>query len=287
MLLHAGKVGEVHAEVAGEEGRGQEEDGDERELLHGFVLVGRDGVEDEVDHVVGGVAHLVDVCDDERRVVEDVGEVGVRERADGDGGGGGGAVGGAGVGVRAGGVAVVAEGVDEVDGRVDVCAELGDFAGEDVEGLGVLDGGFGEDVEFEFVDGVAVGVGDGDGEVDDGVDDGLDDHAGVAAAAERGFGAAEAVDDGPFDVVGGLLEEGDDGVVGGEEDRDLFDGDGDVLFREGGVLFHEFVAFLVRAAVVLLEGSDGYIRGSPCPIHSVRRAVAVLQAIMALRSFAI
>lgn len=285
MLLHADKVGEVHAEVAGEEGHGQEEDGDERELLHGFVLVGRDGVEDEVDHVVCGVAHLVDVCDDERRVVEDVGEVGVREGGDGDGGGGGGAGGGAGVG--AGGVAVVAEGVDEVDGGVDVCAELGDFAGEDVEGLGVFDGGFGEDVEFEFVDGVAVGVGDGDGEVDDGVDDGLDDHAGVAAAAERGFGAAEAVDDGPFDVVGGLLEEGDDGVVGGEEDGDLFDGDGDFLFREGGVLFHEFVAFLVGAAVVLLEGSDGYIRGSPCHSHSVRCAVAVLQAIMPRRRFAI
>lgn len=53
------------------------------------------------------------------------------------------------------------------------------------------------------------------------------------------------------------------------------------------MLFHKFVAFLVRAAVVLLEGSDGYIRGSPCPIHSVRCAVAVLQAILSCRSFAI
>jgi len=144
--------------------------------------------------------------------------------------------------------AAVAEGVDEVDGWVDGRAELGDLAGEDVEGFGVFEGGFGQDVEFQFVAGVAVGVGDGDGEVDDG----LDDHAGVAAEAESGFGAAEAVDDGEFDVVGGLLKEGNDGVVGAEEDGDLFDGDGNILLCEGGVLFHEFVAFLVGTAVVLL-----------------------------------
>jgi len=91
-----------HAEVAGEEGHGQEKDGDERELFDGFVLGRGDGVEEEVDHVVGGVAHLIDVFDDEGRVVEDVGEVGVREGGDGDVGGGGGAVGGAGVGAGAG-----------------------------------------------------------------------------------------------------------------------------------------------------------------------------------------
>lgn len=75
--------------------------------------------------------------------------------------------------------------------------------------------GFGQDVEFQLVNGIAVGVGDRDCEIDDGVDDCLDDHAGIAASAEGRFTATETVDDGDFDVVGGLLEEGDDGVVGG------------------------------------------------------------------------
>jgi len=40
-------------------------------------LICGDGVEDEIDHVVGCVAHSVDIFDDQRGVVEDVGKVGM------------------------------------------------------------------------------------------------------------------------------------------------------------------------------------------------------------------
>lgn len=40
------KIVNVHAKVTGDEGHGQEKDGDDGELLHAFVLVGADCVED-------------------------------------------------------------------------------------------------------------------------------------------------------------------------------------------------------------------------------------------------
>ena len=70
----------ILAEIADEEGQGQEEDSDGGEDLHGFVLVGAHHVEDEVDEVVCRAAHLVEGCGDHDAVVFDVAEVGVGER---------------------------------------------------------------------------------------------------------------------------------------------------------------------------------------------------------------
>lgn len=132
--LHAVEPVEVHAEISGQEGERQEEDGDDGELLHALVLQAADGVEDEVDHRVGRVPHLVEVVGHEHDVVLDIADVDLRDGADVDDGC-------ARFGVRAvvEGVAggngfgfVVAERVEEVDDGVDGVAELRDFAGEDV-----------------------------------------------------------------------------------------------------------------------------------------------------------
>lgn len=56
-VLQRGELLEIHPEVANKEGHGQEEDGHEGELLHALVLVRAHGVEDQVDHAVGGAAH--------------------------------------------------------------------------------------------------------------------------------------------------------------------------------------------------------------------------------------
>lgn len=62
------------AEV-GQTDQRQEDDGDHGELLHAFVLGGRDGVEDEVDHAFGGALELVQIVRDQDAVVQYIGEV--------------------------------------------------------------------------------------------------------------------------------------------------------------------------------------------------------------------
>lgn len=119
---------EVHPEVPRQERHGQEQDRHEGKLLHALVLVRAHGVEDQVDHAVGGAAHALQRLGDGDAVVFYVAEVGVCECCDGYGcrggvfgcvrgrgvgdmGGGGGL---RGVGTLGEGVGVVlAEGVDE------------------------------------------------------------------------------------------------------------------------------------------------------------------------------
>ena len=83
--LRAGEAGEVLAKVADEEGQRQEEDGDGGEDLHGLVLEGAHHVENQVDEVVGGAAHLVERGGDHDAVIFDVAEVRLRYGRDGDG----------------------------------------------------------------------------------------------------------------------------------------------------------------------------------------------------------
>ena len=139
---------------------------------------------------------------------------------------------------------------------MDGVAEDGEFGGKEVQELAVVEVWVVEDVEFELAHGVFVGGDDGDGEIDDGVDDGLHDHAAVLAAAQDRVFGAESLEDHVFDFVGGMLEEGDYGVVGQEEDADLLDADGEALGGEGGVLLEIDDAVEVVAAAVSLEGAD-------------------------------
>lgn len=76
----------------------------------------------------------------------------------------------------------------------------------------------------------------------------------------------EAFQDGRLDVVGGVLEEADNGVAAGEEYRDLLDADQHLLGREGRVSFHEVYPLGVCGpAVVVLEGLVGPLVWGPCP----------------------
>jgi len=132
MLLYAWESLEILAEIPDEESEGQEEDGDNGELFHGFVLERAYHVEDEVDHVVGGAPHLVKRGGDGDAVVFDVAEVGVGEGRNGDAGDSD----AAGFSREAGGGywvgAVVAEGVYQRDNGLDAAAEDGKFRGKDV-----------------------------------------------------------------------------------------------------------------------------------------------------------
>ncbi|KAG7153078.1 hypothetical protein HYQ46_000125 [Verticillium longisporum] len=74
----------VLAEIARNEGQRQEDDRDHSQLLHALVLVRRDGVEDEVNEVVGAALDLLHGFRDDDAVIEDVAEVRVRERRDDD-----------------------------------------------------------------------------------------------------------------------------------------------------------------------------------------------------------
>ena len=76
-VSEAAAAGEVHAEVAGDEGERGEEDGDDGEDHHEVVGLGADGVEDERRDVVGAGVHLLERRDHGDAVVEHVAEVGV------------------------------------------------------------------------------------------------------------------------------------------------------------------------------------------------------------------
>ena len=174
-------------------------------------------------YVLDGAPLLVDVVRDQDHVVLDVSEVCVGPGADDHRPALHGLAVFAGVCLPR---LVVSQRAHELHDGVDGVAEGRNLAGDDVQRARVPDRRVRDDVQLELVDGVAVGGTDGYGEVDDGIDDGLDDHGRVAHAAEDGLDAAEPAEDGRFDVLGGLLEEGDDGVVGAEEDGDLLYTDG-------------------------------------------------------------
>lgn len=116
-------------------------------MLHTIILICAHGVEDQIDHAVGGAAHALERLGDGDAVVLDVGEVGMREGCDGYGGCGGvlGGVGRGGVGDVGGGLGavalgggvgggleegvgvVLAQGVDEGGYWGDLGAEEGEF----------------------------------------------------------------------------------------------------------------------------------------------------------------
>lgn len=175
IVFDAREVREVHAEVAGDESQGQENDGDDRELLHGLVLPGRDGVEDQIDHAPGRLVQLVERLRDQDAVVFHVAEIRMCHGTDLD------ACDGAEGFVREDGSGnwlafVVAESGDETGDGADEISHGGDLGCDNVQARGMLYGWFREHIEFEFADYVLVGCSYGNSKIDDGVNDGLSKH---------------------------------------------------------------------------------------------------------------
>lgn len=245
---------EVLSKVSSNERQREEDDGDGGELLHALVLVGRDGVEDEVDEVVTRLLALMQSFSNDDAVIQHVTQIRVRHWRDDD---------------AAGRVLklldglfvrevrfVIAQHIDEVINWVEKAQHLVYLTDANVQTLALLDARGGQDVELQIAQDVIVHSRERDGQVDDGIDDGLHDERGVARLAQDGARVAETRDDGALNVAGGDLEEGDDGVVGREEDGHLLSGDGEVEGREDGICFHVVGARLVARGVVPLQGAN-------------------------------
>lgn len=75
---------EVLSKVSSNESQREEDDGDGGELLHALVLVGRDGVKDEVDEVVTRLLALVKGFSNDDTVIQHVTQIRVRHWRDDD-----------------------------------------------------------------------------------------------------------------------------------------------------------------------------------------------------------
>lgn len=222
-----------------------------RQLLHRLILIRRNGVEDEVNQILRRLLQLLQRLGDDDAVIQDVAQVRVRHgrhqhaarrvaqlprRL-----------------LRRQKRAVITQHIDQIINGQQETQHLVNLADADIQTPALLDARRGDDVELQIAQNVRVGGGERDGEVDDGVNDGLDEQRGVARVADNGARGGQAGEDGPLDVGGGGLEEGDDGIVRGEEQGDLLGGDGHAVGREGGVRLHELGARLVAAGLVALE----------------------------------
>lgn len=69
MVLRFGKVPEVLTEVTSDESQWQEDNCDNGQLLHALVLVSRNGVEDQVYHMVCRLLNLRQVLRDEHTMI--------------------------------------------------------------------------------------------------------------------------------------------------------------------------------------------------------------------------
>lgn len=244
---------EILPKISSNKRQRQENDCDSGQLLHALVLVGRDGVEDEINQILARLLALLQRLGDDDAVIQHVAQVRMRHGRDDD---------------AAGRVLelldglfmreirpVIAQDIDQIVNGVEEAQHLVNLADANVEALALLDAGGGQDVELQVAQDVVVHGRQGNGQVDDGVDDGLHEKRGVAGLAEDGARVAQARDNGALDVAGGDLEEGDDCVVGREEDGDLLGGNGETEGREDGVCFHVVGAGLVARGVVALQSA--------------------------------
>lgn len=75
MELDGGEAFEIHAKVARQEAQRQEETRHNGQLLHRFVLIRRNRVEDQIDQVVGRPPHLVVRVLDQERVILHIAQI--------------------------------------------------------------------------------------------------------------------------------------------------------------------------------------------------------------------
>lgn len=129
--------------IARHKGHGQEDDGDDSELSHALVLKSRNGIEDQINHIVRRAAHLVQRICDQQDMVLHVAQIDASRGINGDAGSGRIFVSlGVSTACTAGstGALVIAQRIDKIADGLDVGAERDDFGNEYVDCASMFDG---------------------------------------------------------------------------------------------------------------------------------------------------